>query len=344
MTGDALRVVHLVCTDAFAGVERYVSTLAREQAARGLDVTVIGGSGEHMPETLGADVAWYPGTTITASARRQLRMPRPDLVHAHMTAAELAATLTRPVVRAPVVVTRHFAQRRGASLPGRIAGRLIARSLAGQIAISEVVAERAEGECAVIHTGTSDVAETVPAFGREPVVLVLQRLEREKRTDLALRVWQHAGLAARGWTLRIAGDGAEAAALHALAGELGVADSCEWLGEQKATADLFRRAGLFLAPSPNDGFGLAVVEAMAAAVPVVAAAAGGHLETVGACPQAAMFDPDEPGHGGELLAALAADPARRDAYGASLQRLQRDAFSITRQVEETIAFYRKVSE
>ena len=44
---------------------------------------------------------------------------------------------------------------------------------------------------------------------REPVVLVAQRLEPEKRTDVALRAWAASGLADRGWRLQIAGDGAE---------------------------------------------------------------------------------------------------------------------------------------
>ena len=37
-----------------------------------------------------------------------------DMVHVHMTAAEAAAWLVRPVQRAPIVATRHFADEREA--------------------------------------------------------------------------------------------------------------------------------------------------------------------------------------------------------------------------------------
>ena len=41
---------------------------------------------------------------------------------------------------------------------------------------------------------------------REPVVLVAQRLEPEKDTDVAVRAFALSGLAGRGWRLEVAGD------------------------------------------------------------------------------------------------------------------------------------------
>lgn len=64
MTTD---VVHVVCTDAFAGVERYVTTLARTQDARGLRVHVLGGAADRMPaELAGSGVRWAPAPTPCA--------------------------------------------------------------------------------------------------------------------------------------------------------------------------------------------------------------------------------------------------------------------------------------
>ena len=39
----SLRVVHVVCSDRFAGTERHVGTLAGAQAAAGHSVHVVGG-------------------------------------------------------------------------------------------------------------------------------------------------------------------------------------------------------------------------------------------------------------------------------------------------------------
>ncbi len=85
---------------------------------------------------------------------------------------------------------------------------------------------------------------------------------------------------------------------------------------------------------------MAVVEAMAAALPVVAAASGGHLETVGAHRQPALFAPGDADQAALRLRELAGDDERRLSYGRELQALQRSRFSAEREVAETLARYR----
>ena len=75
---------------------------------------------------------------------------------------------------------------------------------------------------------------------------------------------------------------------------------------------------MLLAPCQIEGLGLTVLEAMAAALPVVAVGAGGHLETVGAVAGAALHPPGDADRAGELLARA------RGAPGAS-RRVRRGA-------------------
>ncbi|MDM8083260.1 glycosyltransferase family 4 protein [Cellulomonas cellasea] len=330
-------VAHVVCTEAFAGVERYVATLAREQDARGMRVQVLGGAPERMrAELAGGGVGWSPAATPWHAVRGLMALRGLRLVHAHMTAAESAAVVG---ARAPIVVTRHFAGRRGSTPPARLAGRVVARRVADQVAISSFVAQRIEGPSTVIHPGVRP--QPAGAGGsREPVVLVAQRLEAEKRTDLALRMWAASGLAAHGWRLQVAGEGALLGELRRLAVELGVAGSCDFLGARADIADLMARAGVFLAPRPDEPYGLSVVEAMAHGLPVVAAAGGGHDETVGASPLATLVDAAEPDGAGAALAALAGDPGRRAAYGEDLRRLQRRQFTVAAHAARLEAVYR----
>lgn len=337
-----LRVVQVVCTDAFAGVERYVVTLARGLADRDCWVTVIGGQQSRMADALeGADVRWLPGSTPARAWARLLRLGHVDVVHAHMTAAELAGVMSRPVVRAPVVATRHFAQTRGSSPASRLIGRFLTRSLAGQLAISQFVAGTTEGASVVVPPGTPRPDHVVGVGEREPVVLVAQRLETEKHTDLALDIWRRSGLAAEGWRLEVVGGGAERAALERQAQALGIGSSCTFFGP-RADMELFQeRAAVVLAPRPDEPFGLSVVEAMAHGVPVVAAAGGGHLETAGAVPGAALYPPDDLSLAARLLADLAHDPCRRRAYAAQLQDAHRRLFLPERQVADTLAVYRR---
>jgi glycosyltransferase involved in cell wall biosynthesis len=336
-----LRVAQVICTDAFAGAERYVMTLATGLGRRvDCEVVVIGGQQSRMQPALAElGVTWVAGSGVTEALSQLLRQRPFDVVHAHMTKAELAAVLGTTAAHVPVVATRHFAQRRGSTPPARLLGRLLTPRLEAQLAISRFVADRIEGSSVLVPPGVEDVAETIQGASREPVVLVVQRLEAEKRTDLALDIWQQSGLAELGWRLEIAGDGHEREQLIARTEALGVRESCRFLGDQRDVAALYRRAAVLLAPRPDEPFGLSVVEAMAWGLPVVAAGGGGHLETVGAVDDAALFAPGDIRAAGRLLADLAADPDRRDRYGAALRAAQRACFSVDRQVSATLDLY-----
>ena len=109
-----LSILHVCCTDAFAGVERHMAALAADQAARGHEVHVIGGHPEIITRHLGnRQVAHQPARTIPQTFAAMRRVPRPSVINAHMTAAELAAVTSVRMRGVPVVSTRHFAQPRG---------------------------------------------------------------------------------------------------------------------------------------------------------------------------------------------------------------------------------------
>lgn len=341
MSARELRVAQVLCSEAFAGLERDVATLASGLADRGCEVTVLGGPPRRMSAELSSSgAAWRRARGVAEALTGLAQLGGVDIVHAHMTHAELAATLARPRTRGHLVATRHFAAPRGARLRGRLAGAAIRRAIDVQLAPSEYVAAHIDGPCQVIQPGvqsTEDRDET-----RDPVVLIAQRLVREKCTDTALRAFGHSGLLDHGWRLEILGDGPERGPLESLAAELALSGSCIFHGWQDDLLPHLRTASIMLAPAPGEPFGLAVLEAMAAALPVVAAAAGGHLETVGRCSQAALFAPGDIAQAACWLRQLAGDEGDRLAYGHQLQALQRERFTAERQVAETLACYEQL--
>jgi glycosyltransferase involved in cell wall biosynthesis len=102
---------------------------------------------------------------------------------------------------------------------------------------------------------------------------------------------------------------------------------------------LIRGAQLLVHPSPYEGFGLVVLEAMARGTPVLAARAGALPETGGEA--AAYFDPADPASLPEVLEALLADGGSR-ARLSEAGRAWAARFSWRRTAMETAAVYREL--
>ena len=187
---------------------------------------------------------------LTRSCGHSLALGRQDVCHAHMTLAEAAALAARPFHRAPVITTRHFGAPRGSSRAGRLAARWIAPRLAREIAVSDFVARRLERPPdAVIRNGVSSAPLLwQPREPRRPRAPASPA--REGHCDGAAGMAASQDSPARGWPLRIVGDGAERAALERLAAKRepervdSPAGSATWRAE-------FARAGMLLAAAPG---------------------------------------------------------------------------------------------
>ncbi|MFF2622075.1 glycosyltransferase family 4 protein [Oerskovia jenensis] len=341
-----MRVLHVVHSDAFAGVERHVARLARAQSSHGDQVVVVGGDAPRMRATVDDPTVRVLPAGSLAQVVRTIRATAPgaDVVHAHMTSAEIAASLAGATVRGlpPVVATRHFARPRGSGPAAGLTAAVARRPVRAQISISRYVADHVDGDSVVVHPGIDDRPAAPDAAARGRSVLLVQRLEPEKRTDLGVLAFAASRLHDDGWRLLVAGDGSQRADLEALAAREGLTGHVQFLGARSDVDDLMRRAAVLLAPCPVEGLGLSVLEAMSNALPVVAAEAGGHLETLAGLDPLALYPSTDVARAGEHLARLARSPARRDAYGEAARTVQRTRFTPAAQVEGTAAVYRDV--
>jgi glycosyltransferase involved in cell wall biosynthesis len=332
-----LSVVQVVRSDAFAGVERYICQVANELVARGHHVVAIGGDPGRMRAELRSEVAHRPATSVGQVAKALSGERSADVVHVHMTAAEAAAWLARPVQRAPIVATRHFAGDRGSGTLARLLARVTSRPLSRDIAISQFVADSIEGPSVLIPNG---VADRPQAPLDSPTVVMLQRLTPEKSPEVGLRAWAAGGLGAKGWRLVVAGAGDLDGSMRRLADQLQVADSVDFAGLVTDTDQLLDRTAVLLAPASAEPFGLSVVEAMAHGVPVVAADGGAHIETVGE--DGMLFASGDAQAAARSLAALSEDVELRRRVGGRLRERQQRRFSLPRHVETLEGLYREV--
>lgn len=115
---------------------------------------------------------------------------------------------------------------------------------------------------------------------REPMVLFLGRLEREKGVFDLLEAVAKIAERVPGIRLVLCGAGSARQALQRLAEQRGIGALVAFPGwvDGQAKADLLQRAGVFVLPSFAEGMPMAVLEAMAAATPVVASRVGAVAE------------------------------------------------------------------
>jgi glycosyltransferase involved in cell wall biosynthesis len=334
-----LHILHLVVSSTFAGVERQVVDLTGALGELGHGVTLCGHPDHFAGRVDERRVRFVPARSVREAVAVLVRHRREfDVVHVHMTAAELAASLTAGR-RAPVVATRHFAARRGSTIGGRLAAPMLRRRLRSQISISEYVASCIGEPSVVIPNGVTIPAQ---AAASAKVVLVTQRLDTEKHTEAAFDAWERSRLAGEGWVLRIAGDGAQRPALEADVRARGL-PGVEFVGHVQDMHALRRDAGVVLATAPREPFGLAVVEAMAAGLPVVATRAGGHLETVGATRPDLLYEPGDSAGCASLLRRLARDAGERRRVGRELRADAQQRFDMGRNVAAVVDVYRNVT-
>jgi glycosyltransferase involved in cell wall biosynthesis len=287
---------------------------------------------------------------------RLIRRRGVRLVHSHGKGAGIHARLAARLTGVPAVHTLHGIHYERYPAPARAVYLAVERRLS-TLTHSVVNVSRAQereglalglfapGQSRVVLNGI-DVARLVThALTRDearaalaldpaaPVVGCAARFDEVKRLDLLLR----ATAAAPGCTLALIGDGPEAARLRRLAAELGVTSRVRFAGEAADAARLFRAFDVFATAARKEGLPLAVVEAMALGLPVVASDIPAHREVLG--------DPSDGLVGveafGTRLSAVLADADLRARLGAQNRTRARSEFDVRDMLAGLDAVYRE---
>ena len=230
-----------------------------------------------------------PGRLSPSAVGPLIRLARGGLLHAHDYKALAVALVAGAVARVPVVATFHgdTAHLARVVVYERLA-RWAARFTVAVAATSEPLAAaiRAAAPRAPVHVIpngiavgplptaperiTARVALRLPADG--PVVAFVGRLSREKAPEVLLRAMQGTGM-----QLLVAGEGPLRPALEAEADP----SQARFLGFVPDVGPVLAAADVLALPSRTEGLPMAVLEAMAAGVPVVASAVGSLPEVLG---------------------------------------------------------------
>lgn len=294
-----------------------------------------------------------PGSAL--ALRRLLRSFRPDVVHAigaGPNAAYLAALRARPLVftaQGEFGADAHRAFERSRSLRAGLARVL--RSADAVTACSQFVLDELErsfelhAPTSVVANGVSPSEFDLPRPARNGLgryVFAAGRLVEQKAFDVLVRAFAEAQPRLDGRRLVVAGDGPLRDELEGLAARLGIGGSVTLLGSvgRPRLAELMRGADAFAFPSRHEAFGIALLEAMAAGTPAVAARAGGIAEF--AEDAAFLVAPDDAAALADGLARVVTNAElRARLVGAGLAQAERLSWS--RIVPRYVELYREVA-
>ena len=315
----------------FGGAERLATTLHCDLIDTGVDAHLVAIGACEIPEvpqttSLGFGSVRDPRATLRLGAvLRDLVRPG-TVVHAHLFPTTLHVSTLRLTgqLAAPCSMTEHntWNRRRGHPVL-RSLDRVIYRGFERIAAISTQAQEALlstypalRPRTEIIRNGATLRFATPPEHPSDqtPCILTVARLAPVKNIANALRAL--AKLTDRPWRYVVAGGGEEEGNLKSLAAELGIAERVTFLGQVADVTPLLTEAHIFLLPSRWEGFGLAAVEAMNAALPVIASDVPGVREIVIPAGNP-VIAPDDVDGMADTIAALLDDPDRRARLGAA---------------------------
>ena len=264
--------------------------------------------------------------------------------------------------RLPLVVTLHNLVPADLSVAQRLVLRLALRYAARILCVSGAVAQSAaplvhKNKIVVVRNGIDGarfgntpetVAQVRAAHGVFPdvspdalVILCVARLSPEKGVRTLLEAAALLHKTGPPFHLWLAGDGPERDGLQSTAQASALSETVQFLGQcaPEEIADLMCAADLLVLPSLTEGLSLAVIEAMASGLPVVASHVGGVPEVVQHGETGLLVPPGDAPALADALQTLLLNANRRETMGRAGRIRAETHFSATRMIHETRAVY-----
>jgi glycosyltransferase involved in cell wall biosynthesis len=349
-----MKVLHVHRIGGIGGSERHLLTLLPALAERGVDVRFLGlddpsRAPDPFYEQLSVPFQRIPAPRDLdpALALRVARAARrADLVHTHLVHADVYGALGAR----RLVSTKHNDDpfRTGAfRYVERVLTRRAGRVVAITHALARFLVDRVglpRKKVTTIHYGLDGAPEP---WGENPpsriadnarVLLAVCRLEPQKGVDVAVRALAQVRERHPAAELVVLGEGPERAALERLAAEHNV--PVHLLGRVPDVAAWLRHADMLVHPARWEGFGLALLEAMQASLPVVATRVSSIPEIVVDGETGRLVPPDDPAALAEAIASVLDDPG---ALGSAGRERAHSEFSVARMADRTLEVYREIA-
>ena len=344
-----MTILHIINNLDHGGAERLLIQLARAQQDRGHRVKIVciapvgamAGQAAQMKVpvvTLNAP----EGVSLITVLRLAwlIRRENADMVHNHNPRGQIHGSLAARLAGVKNITTRHGNERK--SIPSWVwplTDRVVFISKATEAAFLATEPVKAE-RCTVIRNGID-----LSVFTAEPYVRagsrkvgIVARLSPEKDIGTLIRAFAILAPQVPDVELLIVGDGGERKMLEALAHNPRI----RFLGVRDDIPALMRSFDVFVLASLTEGISLTLLEAMAAAKPIVATNVGGNPEVVVDGETGFLVSPQDPQAMADKILALLNDPTLAAGMGRAGRARVEQYFSLAAMADEYEKVYRMV--
>jgi glycosyltransferase involved in cell wall biosynthesis/O-antigen ligase len=375
------RLLLLITQSEFGGAQKYVYYLATSLPKDRYEVSVACGTGGLLIPKLqeaGIEVSSIPSLVREFNPIRDflafldllwlIHCKRPHIVHTNSTKAGLLGRLAASLADVPIIVfTAHgFVLNEPMGILGRSLFTVIERvggMLSGNIiAVSE--ADRCTAiqhgvispdRIVTIHNGLDIESLSSPnpsaiaqkrvelgLFDSHQVIGVVANFYATKGLPYFLQAAAHVREAFPEARFTLVGDGERRCDLEALASELNLDSSVLFLGQRNDVPELLPLFDVFVLPSVKEGLPFALLEAMAAARPIVATTVGGVPEMITDGETGLLVPPQDPDALAKAIIALLTDRDKAQRMGLAARERVLAHFTLERMLEETEQLYQQL--
>ena len=367
-----LRIAHCLETVGSGGVEQL-----KLIKARGLDparyeqvlicTQAIGGLPAQFRDAGCAihEIGLFRGIfdrTRYARALQVVRAFRPHIIHGAVYEGVAVAALVGRAAGVPVIMGEETSD----PVNRRRRGNLLYRGLAGlthhMVAVSPAVqrylVNRIHVPARKVTLINNGVAEAAPVSAEQRRTLRAglgiasndlvigscgRLLDSHKRFSDLLRAFATLQTQVPHAHLVIVGEGPDEGALRQLAAHLQIADRVYFTGYQANPRPMYAAMDVFALASAHEAFGLVLVEAMLAGLPVVATRVGGIPDVVAEGVSGRLVPASTPESLADALLGLLQSPALRAQFGAAGLARAREQFGADRYVREFDQLYQRLA-
>jgi len=296
-----MRILQVIDSLRQGGAQKLLVTFVEEAAIHGVDVAIASLSDNsttplaQLLESKGAEVVSFPGRRLFSPARfihfyKYVRSGNFSIIHSHLTYANILSYFAGMLCGVPVVSSLHSTgqDKRHANFVRDSIESWGLKRVARVIAVGEsvrqahkflgrdvlVVPNAVEKGNDLTDLDRNEFRRSIVGDETRPILISVGRLSPDKCFDELLQgfflVHNHYSNAA----LVIAGDGVLREDLISRTNALGLSGSVFWLGMRNDIPSLLAASDIYVNVSKREGLPIALLEAMAAGLPLVVTPVG----------------------------------------------------------------------